>query len=58
MATPVVAQQRQRGTGKESEVAVELVFGTVFRLQDGRVGRIELFTDFADAVEAAGGQVV
>jgi pimeloyl-ACP methyl ester carboxylesterase/ketosteroid isomerase-like protein len=50
----VAVRQRQRGVGRDSGAAVELVFGTVFRLEAGQVKRTELYVDFADALEAAG----
>lgn len=49
----VVAYLRQAGSGKASGVAVELVHGAVFELQDGRMTRVRLYLDPAEALEAA-----
>ena len=50
----VVALTHQWATGKESGVPVELRFGQVFELEDGRVIRARNFPDLAEALEAAG----
>ena len=50
----VVALTFQRATGKGSGVPVELHFGVVYEIEDGRVIRIRNFPDFAQALEAAG----
>jgi ketosteroid isomerase-like protein len=50
----VVALTLQRATGKGSGAPVELHFGQVFEIEDGRVIRMRNFPDFAEALEAAG----
>jgi ketosteroid isomerase-like protein len=50
----VVALIHQSATGKESGAPVELHFGQVSELEDGRVIRIRNFPDLAQALEAAG----
>jgi ketosteroid isomerase-like protein len=50
----VVALTLQRATGKGSGAPVELHFGQVFEIEDGRVIRLRNFPDFAEALEAAG----
>jgi ketosteroid isomerase-like protein len=50
----VVALVHQSATGKESGVPVELHFGMVYELDDGRVIRIRNYPDTAEALEAAG----
>jgi ketosteroid isomerase-like protein len=50
----VVQIARQRATGKESGVPVELEFGLLYELKAGRVIRAHMFQDPADALEAAG----
>jgi ketosteroid isomerase-like protein len=50
----VVALLHQSATGKESGVPVELHFGQVSELEDGRVIRVRNFPDLAEALEAAG----
>ena len=49
----VVALTHQWATGKGSGVPVELHFGVVFEIEDGRVIRVLNFPDFAQALEAA-----
>ena len=50
----VVALVHQWATGKGSGVPVELHFGQVHELADGRVIRVRNFPDPAEAFEAAG----
>ncbi len=50
----VVAFLRQSGTGRGSGVPVNLIHGGVFDLKDGRIARISLYLDPADALKAAG----
>jgi ketosteroid isomerase-like protein len=50
----VVARTLQSATGKGSRVPVELHFGQVFEIEDGRVIRMRNFPDFAEALEAVG----
>ena len=50
----VAALTLQRATGKGSGVPVELHFGQVFEIRDGRIIRVRNFPDFAQALEAAG----
>jgi len=50
----VVALTHQWATGKGSGVPVELRFGVVFEIEDGRVIRARNFPDFVEALEAAG----
>jgi ketosteroid isomerase-like protein len=50
----VVAVLRQRGLGKASGAPVELTHGAVYEFDDGRINRVRLFLDPADALRAAG----
>jgi ketosteroid isomerase-like protein len=50
----VVALTRQSATGRGSGVPVELHFGVVFEIEDGRVIRIRNFPGLGQALEAAG----
>ena len=50
----VVAVVRQRATGKESGVPVEVEQGLLFDFEAGRVIRMRNFLDPADALKAAG----
>jgi ketosteroid isomerase-like protein len=50
----VVARLRQSARGKASGAPVELQFGMVFRLRDGQIARMEVYTTVAQALEAVG----
>ena len=50
----VVALTHQWATGKASGVPVDLHFGQVFEIEDGRVIRARNFPDLVEALEAAG----
>jgi ketosteroid isomerase-like protein len=50
----VAARLRQSARGKASGAPVELQFGMVFRLRDGQIARMEVYTTVAEALEAAG----
>ena len=50
----VVALWWQRMTGRESGVPVELASAQVWTLRDGRVIRIDNYTDRAEALESVG----
>jgi ketosteroid isomerase-like protein len=50
----VVALVHQSATGKGSGVPVELHFGMVYELDDGRVTRIRNYPDPTEALEVAG----
>ena len=51
----VVALCRQRGRGAGSGASVELEFGQVFELHDGKFTRIEIHLDRAQAASSAAG---
>ena len=50
----VVVLVRQSGRGRESGVPVEIHFFHLLTIRDGRVRKVEVFRDRADALEAAG----
>ena len=50
----VVALMHQLATGKESGVPIEMHFGVLYELEDGRVIRIRNYLHPAEALEAAG----
>ena len=50
----VLVQLYQRAKGKGSAVEVEIDTSNVYTFRDGKVSRIELFTDREPALEAAG----
>jgi ketosteroid isomerase-like protein len=50
----VVAIQRQRGKAKESGITVDMVFAQVWTARDGRLVRMEMYADPAEALEAVG----
>jgi uncharacterized protein len=49
----VVVRSRFHGRGKESGVETEVSMHSVTALRDGRIVRIEYFSDWAEALEAA-----
>jgi ketosteroid isomerase-like protein len=50
----VVALVRQRGKSKSSGMPVEMSFAMVWTLRDGRQTRMDMYSDRAEAFEAAG----
>jgi ketosteroid isomerase-like protein len=50
----VAARLHQSARGKASGAPVELQFGMVFRIRDGQIARMEVYTTVAQALEAAG----
>jgi ketosteroid isomerase-like protein len=50
----ILVTLHQRAKGKGSEVEVEITSYNVYRFDDGKVTRIELFLNRDDALEAAG----
>ncbi len=50
----VVSLVHQRLTSKTAGVPVEMSFAHVFTLRDGKLARLELYSDRAEALEAAG----
>ena len=50
----VVVKALYRGRGRGSGVPIEARFYAVYTLRDGRVVRVDEFTDRAEALEAAG----
>ena len=50
----VVSLMHQSGTGKQSGVPVNLDFGQIHELKDGRVIRVRVYPSHAEALEAAG----
>ena len=45
---------REWGIGTESKVSVEQYRYLIFTMRDGRIVRVEMFSERADALEAAG----
>lgn len=50
----VVALVHQRGTSKTGGMPVEMAFAQVFTLRGGKNARMEMYSDRAEALEAAG----
>ncbi len=50
----VVAIVRQRGRSKTTGLHVEMSFGQVFSIRDGKLARMEMYADPVEALEAAG----
>jgi ketosteroid isomerase-like protein len=50
----VVAIMRQRGRSKTSGLTVDMVFGQVWTVRDGRETRMEMYADRAEALAAVG----
>jgi len=50
----VVAIMRQHGRSKSSGLPVDMTFGQVFTLREGKLTRMEMYADPADALEAVG----
>jgi ketosteroid isomerase-like protein len=50
----VVALMRQRGRSKAAGTPVEMSFAQVWTLRDGKEARMEMYSDRAEALEAAG----
>jgi ketosteroid isomerase-like protein len=50
----VVALLRQRGRSKAAGMPVEMSFAQVWTLRDGKEARMEMYSDPAEALEAAG----
>ena len=50
----VVAIVRQRGKSKTSGLPVDMAFGQVWTLHDGKSARMEMYADPAEALEAVG----
>jgi len=50
----VLAILRVRGRGRESGLAIDARFHQVFTLHDGKIARMDEFTDRSEALEAAG----
>jgi ketosteroid isomerase-like protein len=50
----VVAIVRQRGRSKTSGLLVDMAFGQVFTIRDGKLARMEMYADPVEALEAAG----
>jgi ketosteroid isomerase-like protein len=50
----VVALLHQRGRAKESGMPVEMSFGQVWTLRDGKQVRTEVYSERAEALQAAG----
>src|SRR3954470_10000999 len=50
----VVAIMHQRGRSKASGMAVDMAFGQVFTIRDGKMARMEMYADPAEALEAVG----
>ena len=50
----VVAIMRQRGRSKTSGLTVDMAFGQVWTIRDGKSARMEMYATPAEALEAAG----
>ena len=50
----VVAIVRQRGRSKTTGLHVDMAYGQVFTLRDGRFARMEMYADPVEALEAVG----
>ena len=50
----VLSLMRQSGTGKQSGVPIDVHFGQIHEVKDGRVIRLSVYTSHAEALEAAG----
>jgi hypothetical protein len=50
----VVALVRQRGRSKTSGLPVDMAYGQVFTIRDGKLARMEMYADPAEALEAVG----
>jgi ketosteroid isomerase-like protein len=50
----VVAIVRQRGRSKTSGLLVDMAFGQVWTIRDGKSTRMEMYADPAEALEAVG----
>ena len=50
----VVLLWRQRGKGKSSGAAIDEEGATVFGLKEGRISRVQVYSDRAEALQAAG----
>jgi ketosteroid isomerase-like protein len=50
----VVALMRQRGRSKAAGTPVEMSFAMTWTLRDGKYSRMEMYSDPAEALEAAG----
>jgi uncharacterized protein len=53
----VVAVMHQRGRSKTSGLQVDMHFAQVWTLRDGKIARMEMYADPAEAFEAAGLEV-
>jgi ketosteroid isomerase-like protein len=50
----VVAIMRQRGRSKTTGLTVDMTFGQVWTVRDGKEARMEMYADPAEALEAVG----
>ena len=50
----VVAIVRQRGRSKTSGLPVDMAYGQVFTIRDGKFARMEMYADPVEALEAVG----
>jgi ketosteroid isomerase-like protein len=50
----VVAVLRQRGRSKTAGMPIEMSFAQVWTLRDGKEARMDMYSDVAEALEAAG----
>ena len=50
----VVAIVRQRGRSKTSGLPVDMAFGQVWTIRDGKSARMEMYADPAEALAAVG----
>jgi ketosteroid isomerase-like protein len=53
----VVAIMRQRGRSKTTGLTVDMTFGQVWTIRDGKEARMEMYAEPADALEAVGPRV-
>ena len=50
----VVAIMRQRGRSKASGLPVDMAFGQVWTIRDGKLARMDMYADPVEALEAVG----
>ena len=50
----VVALVRQRGRSKTSGLPVDMAYGQVFTIRDGKFARMEMYADPVEALAAVG----
>lgn len=54
MACEVVVVVHQQGRARTTGMALDMVFAQTWTIRDGRLARMDMYSDPADALEAAG----